>query len=122
MRPVLLYDGDCRFCRFAARLVVSLDRDHELALLPFADQAAAPLLELIPAGARLDSWHLLLPGGRRASRGRGAVELAGLIPVTSRLAPLLRVLPLDAIYDLVARKRRLLGRLVPDGRAPRRYP
>jgi hypothetical protein len=29
---------------------------------------------------------------------------------------------LDALYGPVSRHRSLLGRLVPDGRAPRRYP
>jgi len=33
-RPVLLYDGGWRLCRFAARAVVALDRNRRLALLP----------------------------------------------------------------------------------------
>ena len=46
VRPVLLYDGACRFCRFAARAVARLDRadivisDHGL-----HDEARAVLRE-----------------------------------------------------------------------------
>jgi predicted DCC family thiol-disulfide oxidoreductase YuxK len=120
VRPTLLYDGRCRVCRFAARAVVRLDRSRTLAVVPFEDGQAAPLLEAIPAGERLTSWHLLLPDGRRASRGRGVIELLSLLPATRRIAPALRVFPLEAIYRLVAQNRHRLSRFVPDGPAPRR--
>jgi predicted DCC family thiol-disulfide oxidoreductase YuxK len=119
-RPTLLYDGGCRFCRFTARVVARLDRRRRLALLPFADPEASPLLEAIPENDRLASWHLVFPDGRRASRGRGIVDLLRVFPATRPLAPLLRPLPLDALYDLISRHRHRLGRLLPDGRPPRR--
>jgi predicted DCC family thiol-disulfide oxidoreductase YuxK len=115
-----LYDGGCRFCRFAARAVIRFDRARSLAVLPFDDAAAKPLLERIPIGERTSSWQLLLPDGRRASRGRGAVELLHELRRAPRLAAALQTLPLDRLYTLVARHRRQLGRLVPNGPAPRR--
>jgi predicted DCC family thiol-disulfide oxidoreductase YuxK len=120
VRPTLLYDGGCRFCRFAARFVARLDRRRRLALLPFADPEAASLLGAIPEDERHASWRLVFPDGRRASRGRGAIDLLRLLPATRPLVPLLRPLPLDALYHLIARHRRRLGRLVPDRPGPRR--
>jgi len=120
MRPALLYDGDCRFCRFAARAVDRLDPEHRLALLPFDDPDAAALLSELPEGERAASWQLFLPGGRRASRGRGLVDLLDALDRAPRLAAALQRVPLDSLYALVANRRRALGRLVPDGPAPRR--
>ncbi|HSF60842.1 MAG TPA: DCC1-like thiol-disulfide oxidoreductase family protein [Gaiellaceae bacterium] len=103
-RPVLLYDGECRFCRFLARCVVRLDRRSKLAILPLTDAAAASLLEALPADERLTSWRFVRRDG----------SLVGYGGVRGRLP--------DALYAIVARHRGRLGRLVPDGPAPRRYP
>jgi predicted DCC family thiol-disulfide oxidoreductase YuxK len=102
-RPVLLYDGGCRFCRWAARVVASFDRGGKLAFLPFDDEEAGRFLEAIPADERYESWHLIRPDGRRYSRG----VVGG---------------PADAVYGLIARHRDKLGKLVPDGPGPRRRP
>ena len=121
MGSTLLYNGNCRFCPFAARGIVRLDTDRSLAVLPFQDPVAQRLLEAIPAMERETSWHLVRDG-HRASGGEGLGELVGLLPLTRPLAPVLRRLPLAAIYEVVASQRRRLGRLVPDGPAPRRDP
>ena len=120
MRPTLLYDGDCRFCRFAARTADRLDRERRIALLPFDDPDALELVERLPAGERAASWQLVLPDGRRASRGRGVVELLRVTGRAPRLAWSLRLLPLDHLYAVVARHRPALGKLVPDGPGPKR--
>jgi predicted DCC family thiol-disulfide oxidoreductase YuxK len=103
-RPVLLYDAGCRFCRFAARSVARLDVRERLAILPLDDAAAVPLLATLPEAERFDSWRLVRRDG--SVLGYGGVR--GHVP--------------DALYQLVARNRSFLGRLVPDGPAPRRFP
>ena len=103
-RPLLLYDAGCRFCRWVARVVVAADRRERLALLPLSDTAAAPFLELLPEPERFMSWRLVRRDGSIAGYG----GIRGRLP--------------DAAYRLVARHRRTLGRVVPDGPAPRRYP
>jgi hypothetical protein len=103
-RPVLLYDSGCRFCRWAARLVLRADRLERLAILPLSDPAAAPLLAPVPEPERFASWRLVRRDGSLVGRGWIRGSLA------------------DAVYGLVARHRGRLGRLVPDGPAPRRYP
>jgi predicted DCC family thiol-disulfide oxidoreductase YuxK len=103
-RPVLLYDAGCRFCRFSARVVAWLDRGERLAFLPLDDPRADSLLPTVPADERRASWRLVRRDG--SVRERGWVR--GRLP--------------DAAYDLVARHRRRLGRLAPDGDGPYRYP
>ena len=96
MRPVLLYDGGCRFCRFTARVAARFDRGR-YAYLPFDDPDAESLLARLPEPKRYASAHLVRPDGSFWSPSSGP-------------------------YRLVARNRRRLGRLVPDRPGPHRYP
>ena len=124
-RPVLLYDAECRLCRWTARVTVALDRREELAVLPLGDPAAGPLLASLPEDERSASWRLARAGGLLAGEGRGVPELLRVLQLTRPLGRLLGLVPpraLDAAYRLVARNRSRLGRLVPDGPAPQRFP
>jgi hypothetical protein len=60
----------------------------------------APLSE----DERLASWRLARTDGSLS----GYLGMRGTVP--------------DAVYRLIAERRDLLGRLVPDGPAPRRFP
>ena len=65
---------------------------------------ANALLASLPENERFDSWRLVKRDG--SMLGYGVVR--GRLP--------------DALYRLVAENRELLGRFVPDGAAPRRFP
>jgi hypothetical protein len=80
-----------------------MDRGR-LAFLPLQDAAAERLLASLPEGERLASWRLV----RRDGSLSGYLGLRGRVP--------------DAVYRAIAARRDHLGRLVPDGPAPRRYP
>lgn len=124
-RPVLLYDADCRLCRFAARIVVRLDRREELAVLPLRDERAAPFLEPLPEAERFASWRLALTDGSLAGYGAGAVALLEAMRLTRPVARVLAPLPdavFETLYGAVAGNRGALGRAVPDGAAPLRFP
>jgi predicted DCC family thiol-disulfide oxidoreductase YuxK len=125
-RPALLYDGDCRFCRWSARVVEKLDTRQALALLPLQDELAAPLLEPVPEAERLSSLRLVEIDGRVASHGPAT---ARLLEHLAPLAPLGRsarrrrpAAALGRLYGLVSSHRSGLGRIVPDGPGPRRFP
>lgn len=104
-----------------------LDRREELALLPLADEEAGRLLASVPEEERGECWWLVLPD-RSVLPGDGGGGVAALseIRLTRPLGRALRAVhasPLvDALDELVAGHRGRLGRLVPDGPAPRRYP
>ena len=124
-RPVLLYDGECRLCRFAARCVARLDRRQELALLPLQDEAARSFLAELSESERLATWRLARADGSLVGHGSGLTELFATAHATRLVGRLLRHVPdrvLDALYAVVAGNRRAFGRLVPDGPAPRRFP
>jgi predicted DCC family thiol-disulfide oxidoreductase YuxK len=123
-RPVLLYDGGCRLCRFSVRAIARLDRDGELDLLPLEDPAASAFVRHLPEDERDATWRLATDSAL-VGYGRGAVELARALRLTRPAARILGAIPpaaLDALYALVSRHRSGLGRLVPNGPAPRRYP
>ncbi len=73
-------------------------------MLPLDDAEAGPLLAGLPEAERFDSWRLVRRDG----------SLVGYGGVRGRLP--------DALYHVLARNRERLGRFVPDGPAPRRYP
>jgi predicted DCC family thiol-disulfide oxidoreductase YuxK len=126
-RPVLLYSGTWKFCRWAARVVARLDRREELGLLSLADDEAASLLADVAEEARAECWWLILRNGTPiAGDASGGVALFAEVKLTRPLARAIRALHASALIDaldkVVARQRGRLGRLVPEGPAPRRYP
>ena len=122
---MLLYDAPCRLCRFTARAVLFLDRNDELAVLPLEDELATRLLAPLPESERHDSWRFVDRDGSIVGYGAGAVRLLCTLHLTRPAGRILDAVPdraLDAAYRAVARRRSFLGRIVPDGPAPRRYP
>ena len=122
---MLLYDGECRLCRFAARCVVRLDRRQEVALLPLQDDAASGLLAALAKNERLDTWRIAKPDGSLTGYGVGIPDLLQAIRLTRWAGRLLKLVPdpaLEALYRVIAGNRGILGRFVPNGAAPRRFP
>jgi hypothetical protein len=91
--------------------------------LPLEDEEAAALIAPLAEHERLASWHLVRPDGRISSRGVAGVELADVLGF-ERLAGAGSRLggSIERLYRLVAEHRDELGRVVPDGPAPRRFP
>ena len=126
-RPVLFYDGDCRFCRASARAIAALDRRGRFAILPFDDPAAETLLSSVPGERRGESIHVAHPDGWVVSAGDALIELARVLPGGDALAGLAwhnaalrRVFGWG--YQLVAERRGLLSRIVPNYPPPIRRP
>jgi hypothetical protein len=94
-----------------------------VALLPFDALEAAELLAPIPSHEQFSSWHLVHPDGRYASRGAAGIELLEALGHTRAAALAGRFREsAERLYALVAAHRDTLGRLVPHGPAPRRFP
>ena len=81
----------------------------------------------MPQEARDECWWLVLGDGTPiAGDAGGAVALFAEVRLTQPLGRALRTLHasalLDALDKVLARHRGRLGRFVPEGPAPRRYP
>ena len=113
-RPVVLYDGGCRFCRFAARMIEWLDLRRRFAFLPLQDDEATPLLAGVPDAQRLSALRLAEPGGRLRT---GTDAARAILECFNFPSP-----GIARAYPFVARRRGVLGRFVPDRPGPRRFP
>jgi hypothetical protein len=94
-------------------------------VLPLADPEARPLLARLDEEERGSTWRLVRVDGTPSGRGAAVVDLLRSMRHTRPVGRLLGLVPdaaLDAAYGAVARSRGALGRLVPDGPAPRRFP
>jgi predicted DCC family thiol-disulfide oxidoreductase YuxK len=113
-RAVLLYDSDCRFCRFALERVLAWDRHSRLRPLALKDPEAERLLAQLDAQARMDSWHLVERDGEVSSAGEAAAPLLRLLPGGRPLARIAALSPrlTEAAYGLVASNRPTLSRIV----------
>src|SRR5262245_23306033 len=126
IKPVILYDADCGFCRWSLAKLLAWDRRQ--VLRPVALQLRADsdrLLGGMDEQMRMASWHLVLPDGSVRSGGEALAPLLRLLPGGRPLARLVdRIEPLvDAAYRFVADHRSVFGRLVTAGakrRADRR--
>lgn len=111
-RPVVLYDGQCAFCRVCARALRRLDRDNRLDLLDFNHSEAEALLAPLPAAERRTALHVADTEGSVHSAGpalrRALAEALG--PGAERLLTHAAVAPVvDAAYRVVAARRHHLG-------------
>jgi hypothetical protein len=98
-----------------------------LALLPLDDDEAGRLLTAVPEEARDECWWLVLrDGAPLQGDAGGGVALFAEVRLTRPLGRALEALHASALVDtldkVVARHRSRLGRVVPDGLAPRRFP
>ena len=110
-RLVVLYDEDCRWCRWSVARLVELDRSRRLRLVPIQGEEGDRLLASVPEDERMASAHAVTPDGKVFSGGDAAAPIAGVLPALSISAPLLRAIPgpTRSAYRLVADNRSRLG-------------
>ena len=109
----VLYDRDCGFCRWSLDKILAWDRRRVLRPVAIQSEEGQRLLASVPAGRRLDSWHLV-GAGELSSAGAAAPPLLEVLPVGRPLAALLRAFPglTERAYRWVADHRSLLVRLL----------
>ena len=120
---LVLYDGDCGFCKALLAPLLAWDRAGRLQPLALQTARARSLLADLTDAQRLASWHLIAPDGTRFSAGAALPPLLRLLPAAAPLARLLGAGPGPALtergYRWVAGHRAQLSRAIP-ARAKRR--
>src|SRR4051812_27762119 len=84
-RPVVLYDEDCRFCRFVATILARLDHDNVMALLPFCDPRAVELTQSVDLSLRFQALHVVTRDDVK-SAGDAVLLIATNLPRFARFA------------------------------------
>lgn len=110
---VVVYDGACKLCGKAVKLLRSWDRNDQLEILPFQAPGVQARFPWIPVNAFREAVQLIGSGGE-TFQGEAAIEqLLTILPKGKWLGwifdvPLVRPLA-DQIYRWVARNRYRLG-------------
>src|ERR671917_374271 len=103
-----------------------MDRDENLAILPFDDPNAAPFVVFLTEEQVKFSWQLIECDGTRLTKGEAAVRLMEHLKPTRWLGKLCRPRLLTrivgAIDHLISLARPQLSKIVPKGPGPRRWP
>jgi predicted DCC family thiol-disulfide oxidoreductase YuxK len=113
-QALLLWDGECNFCRRSVEWAERRDEGHALRAIPYQQAPSPPMTpELRVACAR--AVHVLTPEGEVLRAGRACLWVLQRIgyPVLARvfaLPPLVWVVEVG--YWLVARNRGLASRLL----------
>jgi predicted DCC family thiol-disulfide oxidoreductase YuxK len=114
-RPVVLYDGHCRFCKRQMANLVHLARRDAIEPLSFQDEGVLERFEGLTYDACMQAMHLVTPEGRVYRGMEAAVRAVVTRPILGAFAwvyylPGIKQL-LDAIYRWIARRRyRIAGR------------
>jgi predicted DCC family thiol-disulfide oxidoreductase YuxK len=114
---IVIYDGDCGFCRTALAAILSADRKHALRPLALGTPEADALLADMTPDRRDASWHLVSPDGHRESAGAAGPPLLKLLPGGKAPGAVLARFPnqTQRAYEWVADHRSGLSRLLPSG-------
>ena len=109
----LLYDGDCGFCRLATKTAMRLDDDQRLRAVAIQSEEGQRLLTEVPEDLRLDSFHVVTPGGHVVSGPEAAPLLARLLRGGHVPSRAMRRFPRQtaASYGFISRHRGALGRI-----------
>jgi predicted DCC family thiol-disulfide oxidoreductase YuxK len=115
---VVIFDGECGFCRAQVARLDRWDRGGRLAFLSLHDPRVAERYPDLSQEDLLAAMYLVTPTGERHRGAAAARYLSRKLPRMWLLAPLLHIpgsLPCwQWMYDQVARRRYLLGGRVAD--------
>src|SRR5437763_1248582 len=112
--PVILYDRDCGFCRWATAMLLRWDRAGRLRPIPLQDPEADAVLPPMDETTKMGSWHLVSDEGLAYSAGAAVPPLFRLLPGGRPLAAGAAALPgtTERLYGWVARHRDRLARIL----------
>jgi predicted DCC family thiol-disulfide oxidoreductase YuxK len=113
---LILYDAECRFCRWSLAWILRWDRRRTLEPVALQDPRARRVLAELDPERRMASWHLVDEQGEIVSAGAAGAPLLRALPGGAPLARILDLAPgaVEAAYARVAGARGTLGRRLTD--------
>ena len=117
-RPVVIYDGECRFCRWSVRRIQRLDRKGRFEIVPRQLPGIEDRFPILADSDFNTGLRFIDTDGRVAVGADGVYEIYRRLPPYHVVAWVYR-LPLlkqvcRAAYAFVARHRHRLGKVDPD--------
>lgn len=113
-KNLLLWDGDCGFCRRAARWVEQHDSGQQVQVIPYQEVPSPPMTpELELACTR--AIHVIRTDGSMLRAGRAAMfllELCGYPRLGRVLAWIPFIWAIELGYWIVARNRKLFSKVL----------
>jgi predicted DCC family thiol-disulfide oxidoreductase YuxK len=108
---IVLYDGDCGFCRWSSGRIRRLDRRGALGFGSIQSPRGADLLRVVPSELRLASMHAVTPDGRVWSGGEAVRVILAELPGGAVLSHAAAAFPelTDRLYRFVAANREVFG-------------
>jgi len=114
-RHLIVWDGECGFCRRALAWAMARDRRGEFAAVPYQEAPDPPLTPALRAACR-EAVHVRTRAGEWLRGGRACLFVLERVGYPG-LARALRVPPLvwlvELAYRLVASNRSFFSRLLP---------
>jgi predicted DCC family thiol-disulfide oxidoreductase YuxK len=110
---LVIYDGNCRFCRWGIEWIGRLDRRGVFDFCPFGHPVAEERLSVVPADTRHEQMHVAV-GDRLLSGTKAARAILRELPFGRPGV----ALGLHRTYPVIVRLRWMLGRVSPDRPAP----
>lgn len=112
---LVIFDGECKFCRTQVGRLAKLDWWQQLAFLPLQDPRVTERYKGLTREDLMAQMYVIEPGGARHGGADALRYLSRQIPALWPLAPLLH-LPGTApvwhwLYHQVAKRRYLFGRV-----------
>lgn len=99
--PVLLYDGNCGFCRRWVTRLRRIDRDERISFLPATERASVPDLPSLTDEALDRAMHLVLPDGTVLPGARAAPAIMKMLPGWRAFAWVFRLPGVQAVADRI---------------------
>ena len=116
---IVIYDGQCRFCRRQVERLASWDRPQMLSFLSLHDPEVSRRFPDISHEQLMKHLYLIDPRGRRYVGAEAFVWLSRHLPRLWPLAPVLNIPGTTPIwqwcYQQVAKRRYKLGRVECEG-------
>jgi len=118
---LVLYDGNCGFCKVMLAVLLRWDRAHRLDAAPIQSPLGQQQLTEMPAEDRLKSWHFVDDAGELRSGGPALPVAFAALPRGGAFARIASRFPgaTARAYRWVANHRVLLGRFF--GARPRAW-